>query len=145
MIDDTDAPAPECDNHRKAADDGEVQEKVIRLGDEISPRTLPERVIHDGHWNEEQAQQQRAQPRFDTGEDGESCAKLQRHGDEVQQRRPRQAARGHLALRCGPVQTFVDAAIQKRQRQKDPRKQDQCAEEGIIWIGQVGCQYRRLG
>ena len=145
MIDHTDAPTPDCDNHQKAADDSEVQEKVIRLGDEISPRALPERVIHDGHRNEEQAQEQRAQPRFDTDEDGESCAKLQRHGDEVRQRRPGQAARGHLTLRCGPMQTFIDAAIQKRQTQQDPRKQDQCAEEVIIWIEQVGYQYRRSG
>ena len=145
MIDHTDAPAPECDNHRKAADDGEVQEKVIRLGDEFSPRALPERVIHDGHRNEEQAQEQRAQPRFDTDEEGESCAKVERHGDEVQQRRPRQAARGHLTLRCGPMQAFVDSTIQKWQRQKDARKHDHCADEVIIWIEQVGYHYRRLG
>ena len=79
-----------------------------------------------------------ARPRFDTDEDGESCAKLQRHGDEVQQRRPRQAARGHLTLCRGPMPTSVEATIKKRQRQKDLRKHDHCAQEGIIWVEQVG-------
>ena len=133
MIDHTDAAAPERDNHRKAADDGEVQEKVIRLGDEISPRALPERVIHDGYRNEREqgGEQEVARPAAlsETDEETEnpapSCS-----ADAVTKCNSvgRQAARGyHVALLVFNAGICQDAAIQKRQLQKDPRKQDQCA------------------
>ncbi len=56
LIDQADAAAAQRDNHQQPADDGEVREKVIRLGDEVRSRAFPKRVIHDGYRYQEQQQ-----------------------------------------------------------------------------------------